>query len=100
MMFSDKQKFYIKPKAVDRHDVEQRPKPFHVKGLKTALSVGKFQSGHFTDNEIHDLTALFPSPRLMSADQRAIESARAKGDIVLPATDRVDNFWHFLDRGG
>ena len=50
------------------------------------------------NHQVENLAALFPTPRLVRADQASIERPRAERHVILSRYDRIDQFVHFLDR--
>src|SRR5215207_1129012 len=79
----DEKKLDVESEAVDRHHVEQRSEFPHVKCLEPALRIGERQSRQFSDDEVHDLSALLTAPRLVRADQTAVESSRSESHIAF-----------------
>jgi predicted component of type VI protein secretion system len=64
--------------------------------FEAALRVPERQPGRQTNDEIENSAALFAAPRLMDADQFAVEGARAKRHVALPViANRIDQFRSF-----
>ena len=75
MIFCHEQELDVETETIYGHDVQQRTKLDHIEGLKTALGVCESEAGHCPYHEVHHLTALLATPRLMSTDQASVESS-------------------------
>src|SRR5712692_9875750 len=67
--------FDVKAEAIDLRRFDQRPAYVHAKGFEAALRVPERQAGRRTNDEIENSSALFTTPRLVCANQAAIERA-------------------------
>src|SRR5258707_5674704 len=72
---SEVNQFDVETEARDLRGLDQRPAHVHAKGFEPALRVPVRQSGSRAHDEIENAPALFAAPRLMCANQAAIERA-------------------------
>src|SRR5829696_6019431 len=82
------EEFHIEPEPVDPHSIQKRPELVHVKCLKSALRVPERQACERPDYQVEHLPALLPPPRLMGADEGAVEGTRAESNIEFAMLDR------------
>jgi hypothetical protein len=76
---SDKQNFRVETEAFQLLTGEDRLGRIAAEKFESALSVVDVEAKRQAHEKVEDLACTFPKLRLVNADQRAVESARANG---------------------
>src|SRR6188472_4804623 len=87
---------HIEREAFDLRFFKNRPARLETKRFKSTLSVPKWQPCGGPDQQIENTAALLAPPRLMHADQAAIQSARTKRDVHFAIRNGFDQLRRFL----
>jgi len=90
---SDVEKFYVKPKTVNRGPFNDRSTTFHPKSFEAALGVPEGKPRRQAYDKIKNPATLFASPGLMHANESSVEGPGAERDITFVPHDWVYEFW-------
>src|SRR6476646_192364 len=88
--------FHVEREAFDLRRFKNRPARFKAKRFKSALRIPKRQPGCEPHEQIKNTAALLSSPRLLHADQAAIQSARTERDVNFAIRNGFDQLRRFL----
>src|SRR2546425_2179307 len=90
----------IECKTMHVRRLQNWPANIELKRLEPALGVPKWQTGCNAHKKVENTTPLLAPPRLMNANQTAVERARTERNVDFAICNWLDEFRRFCERRG
>src|SRR5260370_17799029 len=94
----EKKQLDIEGESIDASSFQNWAARVHTERLETTLRVPKREACGQASEQIKDTASLLAPPWLMLTDQSPIQDARAKRDVELAVSNRLDHLGCLLER--